>query len=416
MDVLDKFFKKFSYKFPKGYPDINDAQDMLMLEGILKEMGIELNEANLGGTATGYGQTYGAFMKYVTDNNKHIVGNPNDIKYKAEKNAVLLDINLNPSKKIEKGDEFNLLIKDPKELIKKGSSTYAKISFDNEEFYIRITDILKPTGKQVEKYAPDLTTTKADPSVYHPFTPAHRQEQQVAELFIKNSDQNWGFKYNNNIYNITYLGGPEKDWSGNTTPKSDVQVSFNKTPRPDIGSNFQISLKASNADNVENWITPTRALQIFDKDILKKEILDILASANRGTLFTKGTSATAHLAFMATPKITYKIDTGTETRGPLKLSNEGKIEAYTGNKKFGSNSTGRANCFFKGEVPNTIEEFINQLKNLEGNIGEFEDLYLRVRGTNETKRGNSLVFTKIKKEDGSFEYKINDVWKSTLGL
>ena len=45
MDVLDKFFKKFSYKFPKGYPDINDAQDMLMLEGILKEMGIELLES-----------------------------------------------------------------------------------------------------------------------------------------------------------------------------------------------------------------------------------------------------------------------------------------------------------------------------------------------------------------------------------
>ena len=45
MGILDKFFKKFSYKFPKGYPDINDAQDMLMLEGILKEMGVELNEA-----------------------------------------------------------------------------------------------------------------------------------------------------------------------------------------------------------------------------------------------------------------------------------------------------------------------------------------------------------------------------------
>ena len=46
MDVLDKFFKKFSYKFPKGYPDINDEQDMLMLEGILGEMGIDLKEAS----------------------------------------------------------------------------------------------------------------------------------------------------------------------------------------------------------------------------------------------------------------------------------------------------------------------------------------------------------------------------------
>ncbi len=47
MDILDKFFKKFSYKFPKGYPDINDEQDMLMLEGILKEIGIDLKETEL---------------------------------------------------------------------------------------------------------------------------------------------------------------------------------------------------------------------------------------------------------------------------------------------------------------------------------------------------------------------------------
>ena len=45
MDVLDKFFKKFSYKFPKGYPDPNDIQDMIMLEGMLKKMGIDLTEA-----------------------------------------------------------------------------------------------------------------------------------------------------------------------------------------------------------------------------------------------------------------------------------------------------------------------------------------------------------------------------------
>ena len=47
MDILEKFLRKVSYKFPKGYPDINDAQDMLMLEGMLKEMGIELNETAL---------------------------------------------------------------------------------------------------------------------------------------------------------------------------------------------------------------------------------------------------------------------------------------------------------------------------------------------------------------------------------
>jgi hypothetical protein len=45
MDVLDLFFKKYSYKFPKGYPDMNNEQDVLLLESILKEIGINLNEA-----------------------------------------------------------------------------------------------------------------------------------------------------------------------------------------------------------------------------------------------------------------------------------------------------------------------------------------------------------------------------------
>jgi hypothetical protein len=46
MDVLDKFFKKYSYKFPKGYPDMNNKQDVLLLESILGELGINsLKEA-----------------------------------------------------------------------------------------------------------------------------------------------------------------------------------------------------------------------------------------------------------------------------------------------------------------------------------------------------------------------------------
>ena len=45
MDALDLFFKKYSYKFDKGYPDMNNTQDVLLLESILKELGVNLNEA-----------------------------------------------------------------------------------------------------------------------------------------------------------------------------------------------------------------------------------------------------------------------------------------------------------------------------------------------------------------------------------
>mgnify|MGYP003335063263 CR=1 FL=1 len=46
MDILDKFLKKYSYKFPKGYPDLNDEQDINLLAELLDNMGINL-EKNL---------------------------------------------------------------------------------------------------------------------------------------------------------------------------------------------------------------------------------------------------------------------------------------------------------------------------------------------------------------------------------
>lgn len=38
MNVFDIFFKKFAYKFDKGYPDMNNDQDVLLLESMLNEM------------------------------------------------------------------------------------------------------------------------------------------------------------------------------------------------------------------------------------------------------------------------------------------------------------------------------------------------------------------------------------------
>lgn len=45
MNELDKFFKKYSYKFPKGYPDLNDEQDINLLADLLENLGINLKEA-----------------------------------------------------------------------------------------------------------------------------------------------------------------------------------------------------------------------------------------------------------------------------------------------------------------------------------------------------------------------------------
>ena len=38
MNIFDKFFTKFAYKFPKGYPDMKNEQDILLLESLLKDI------------------------------------------------------------------------------------------------------------------------------------------------------------------------------------------------------------------------------------------------------------------------------------------------------------------------------------------------------------------------------------------
>jgi hypothetical protein len=38
MDILEKFLNNYSYKFDKGYPDMNNDQDVLLLESILNEI------------------------------------------------------------------------------------------------------------------------------------------------------------------------------------------------------------------------------------------------------------------------------------------------------------------------------------------------------------------------------------------
>ena len=44
MDVLDKFLYSIAYKFPKGYPNMEDPQDKAILESEFKKLGINLQE------------------------------------------------------------------------------------------------------------------------------------------------------------------------------------------------------------------------------------------------------------------------------------------------------------------------------------------------------------------------------------
>lgn len=42
MNIFEKFLNKISYKFPKGYPDMKNEQDILMLESELRKIGFDI--------------------------------------------------------------------------------------------------------------------------------------------------------------------------------------------------------------------------------------------------------------------------------------------------------------------------------------------------------------------------------------
>ena len=92
---------------------------------------------------------------------------------------------------------------------------------------------------------------------------------------------------------------------------------------------------------------------------------------------------------------------------PLTKNKEQEFEAYSGASKFGPDSEATANCYFKGEVPSTIEEFIKDLRP----INELDaDIGLHLRGY--AKGGNAACYLM----DDNKEWLINPTWKDKFNI
>jgi hypothetical protein len=52
MNVITKFLEQYSYRFPKGYPDLTDPADKKLMREILSEIGIDEAEENTDGTSS----------------------------------------------------------------------------------------------------------------------------------------------------------------------------------------------------------------------------------------------------------------------------------------------------------------------------------------------------------------------------
>jgi hypothetical protein len=52
MNIFDKFLNSISYKFSKGYPDMNNEQDILIIESELKKLGLEAKMSQPNATSS----------------------------------------------------------------------------------------------------------------------------------------------------------------------------------------------------------------------------------------------------------------------------------------------------------------------------------------------------------------------------
>jgi hypothetical protein len=420
-NVFDIFFKKFAYKFSKGYPDMKNEQDVLLLESLLNKLGtkIKIEEANLAGSATGYDRSTGAFEKYITDALRGHINNKTPYKIIKDTKAGIVQNNgdfVLTNDIIKQGEEITISSDKVDDLVLNNKIYYVPIKNNGKDYYVALNAILKPTGKNVSKLAPNLNQ-KSDPKIYHQFTPGHPQEGKVVILFIEQTDKDWNFICGENELKneskVTYLGDPI--FKGVGYPKSDVQINLTKPPYG-LDENLRISLKADNATYVENWMLPSRGEQIFGSSKLKDIVLGahkaLMSSTNLRSgdgLFSSALKSNQIMMFIKDKPSTL----GTKAPSILKepLSKEESKEAYTGNKKFGD--IGSANYFYKGKDPDTICEFLSNLKSFDKNMDDLSDLYISLRGSNESGKGNVRIFYW---DDNLNQWVINSLWVNKTGI
>ena len=184
--VFDKFFERYSYKFPKGYPDFTNKQDILILENILDEIGLfEVTDEdskdlpdviiqlksdiqaisgldNVTTVKKAGGRNYSFYIKGVGDRDRkerREVGKK--IIQGLPKNYIIGDNNFNDE---TVGPEFNVTIGDVKYKINVkglGSSPFDTDTDQKEGLVILMYNILK-AGKDLKPFNSDTISSNVD--------------------------------------------------------------------------------------------------------------------------------------------------------------------------------------------------------------------------------------------------------------
>ena len=395
------------------------------------------------------------FHRYVEGSSKQDPQKGMFIDFDTEEDANLYKPSLSGDKlesagvKLKKGTSgINITIKSTNDLVqvpktnKDGSlhanspDYYVPIKYKNKEYLIALGKLRKPTGKAVEEWNPDLTAIKNVQGVTRPFKAGHPQEQQICEMFVKNTNADWEFEYQKQIFRVDLIGGA--NYTGNGHPKTDIELNLtcisdptykitnkNKIQTEVKDGKYKVSLKDKSANFVEGWIAPKRAVDIFGKDLQEQvqKIWDSIKNSDQTNLRgfkkngTKGNAAALFIGVKDSGYYTWNGKKHSSSVDKWQLSPKSLVEAYAGEKKFGgmSQPDAIANCFYKGKTPKDPAEFLDNLIPVNPrSVRKFlEPLYIQPQPRNNPSSKSAILFRKDAK---SGKWIINNEWLAQAGL
>jgi tellurite resistance protein len=286
MDIFDKFFKKFAYKFDKGYPDMNNSQDVLLLESLFEKLGINLNEAPTAETEKGIEILKSEFnfddedFKEVTSKTYKVLVPKNQRKEFNDKIASLENFKEKERFKISYKDKVTFILK-PKDSSESYNIKPQNVNVSGDYEY-SISELLSDVKIGLGSH-PNLSPLQKEYLIQYldnnvNLTPEQTQEIVSDKNFINQVQKNFS-EISGVIYyveNILKLPASKIEFPirGNE-PLVDSYII-----KPD-GSRVRISSKAKSGGNI---VKPEGLLQsaedinytFADKD--KEEILNIINS------------------------------------------------------------------------------------------------------------------------------------------
>jgi hypothetical protein len=259
MDIIEKFLRKVSYKFPKGYPDINDEQDISLIENLLSNLGVDFKFNNL---------IFEVTDRQISKNTKlaidYIIQNT-DTGFKTQSDTQRLG---NPNK--VSSDDFKVIINklfNPEDIQIHGprSGPNPSSKFDMYEFDTKLFDrvriILSGGGNAGEQYEAEFFKTAKELAGEPNESLPQNLQTLYSELGIDNtklgSDNIQSFRAGDTKRSLSPEGPQD---IGKTI--SDLDITYN-------GNTYYISLKNKQGSGIYSggnipWIYEKDGKIIYD--------------------------------------------------------------------------------------------------------------------------------------------------------